>query len=112
MSARLASGVWVSAYLTRLRLADIAVYVAAKGDPTAGAVIVKSATLDGRARAFQRSFDLMTDARVWVVLAEGAEADVDELLARQRARDPDLWIIEVEDRQGRTLLDEPGLSGD
>jgi hypothetical protein len=112
MSARLASGVWVSAYLTRLRLADIAVYVAAKGDATAGAVIVKSATLDGRARAFQRSFDLAADARVWVVLAEGAEADVDALLARQRARDPDLWIIEVEDRQGRTLLDEPGLSGD
>lgn len=112
MSARLVSGVWVSAYLTRLRLADIAVYVAAKGDATAGAVIVKSATLDGRARAFQRSFDLAADARVWVVLAEGAEADVDALLARQRARDPDLWIIEVEDRQGRTLLDEPGLSGD
>ncbi|OHC56094.1 MAG: GTP-binding protein Era [Rhodobacterales bacterium RIFCSPHIGHO2_02_FULL_62_130] len=112
MSARLASGVWVSAYLTRLRLADIAVYVAAKGDATAGAVIVKSATLDGRARAFQRSFDLAADARVWVVLAEGAEADVDALLARARARDPDLWIIEVEDRQGRTLLDEPGLSGD
>jgi hypothetical protein len=112
MSARLASGIWVSAYLTRLRLADIAVYVAAKGDATAGAVIVKSATLDGRARAFQRSFDLAADARVWVVLAEGAEADVDALLARQRARDPDLWIIEVEDRQGRTLLDEPGLSGD
>jgi hypothetical protein len=112
MSARLASGIWVSAYLTRLRLADIAVYVAAKGDATAGAVIVKSATLDGRARAFQRSFDLAADARVWVVLAEGAEADVDALLARARARDPDLWIIEVEDRQGRTLLDEPGLSGD
>ena len=112
MSARLASGVWVAAYLTRLRLADIAVYVAAKGDATAGAVIVKLATLDGRARAFQRSFDLAADARVWVVLAEGAEPDVDALLARARARDPDLWIIEVEDRQGRTLLDQPGLSGD
>ena len=112
MTMRLTAALWVSAYLNRLRLADIAAYVTAKGDPTAGAVVVKVATLDGRARAFQRSFDLRTDARVWVVLAEGAEADVDALLARQRARDPDLWIIEVEDRQGRTLLDEPGLSGD
>ena len=110
MSARLASGVWVSAYLTRLRLADIAVYVAAKGDATAGAVIVKSATLDGRARAFQRSFDLMANTRVWVVLADGPEPEVDAMLTRQRGRDPDLWVIELEDRQGRTLLDQDGLA--
>ena len=96
--------------VARLRLADIPVFVTARGDATAGAVIVKSTTLDGKARAFQRSFDLMTGARAWVPLAEGAEAEVDALLARQRSRDPDLWLIEVEDRQGRTLLDEPGLS--
>jgi hypothetical protein len=112
MSPRLASGIWVSAYLARLQLAGIPVYIAAKGDATAGAVIVKAATLDGKARAFQRSFDLMTGARAWIVLAEGAEADVDAALSRQRARDPDLWIIEVEDRQGRTLLDEPGLGAE
>ncbi len=77
---------------------------------TAGAVVVKLATLDGRAQAFQRSFDLMTGARAWMTLAEGPEAEVDAVLARQRARDPDLWIVEIEDRQGRTLLDEPGLN--
>ena len=107
---RLTTDLWVSAYLTRLRLADIPVYVTAKGDATAGAVIVKCATLDGQARAVQRSYDLMTGARVWVTLAEGAEAEVDATLRRQRDRDPDLWVIEVEDRQGRTLLDEDGLS--
>jgi hypothetical protein len=110
MSERLTTGFWVSAYLNRLRLADIPVYVTAKGDATAGAVVVKSATLDGRARAFQRSFDLVTGGRAWVVLADGPEAEVDALLSRQRARDPDLWVIEVEDRQGRTLLDQPGLA--
>ncbi|EKD59862.1 MAG: hypothetical protein ACD_54C01086G0002 [uncultured bacterium] len=111
MEPRLTSGIWVAAYLTRLRLADIPVYVTAKGDATAGAVVVKVATLDGQARAFQRSFDLASDARVWVVLAEGPEPEVDALLARQRARDRDLWVIELEDRQGRTLLDQPGLAG-
>ena len=45
-----------------------------------------------------------------MVLAEAAEAEIDAMLARQRARDPDLWVIEVEDRQGRTLLDQDGLS--
>jgi hypothetical protein len=45
------------------------------------------------------------------VLAEGSEAEVDAVLARARGRDPDLWVIEIEDRAGRTLLDDPGLEG-
>ncbi|MGL5011940.1 MAG: DUF1491 family protein [Paracoccaceae bacterium] len=110
MSARLTSDLWVSAYLARLRLAAIPAYVTARGDATAGAVIVKLATLDGRAKAFQRSFDLASDARVWVVLLDADEPAVDALLTRQRARDPDLWVIEVEDRAGRSLLDEDGLA--
>ena len=110
MTARLAAGFWVAAYLNRLRLAEIAAYVTQKGDATAGAVVVKVATLDGRARAFQRSFDLAADHRVWVVLAEGAETAVDAALTRQKTRDRDLWVIELEDKAGRTLLDEDGLA--
>lgn len=109
MPPRLTSGLWVSAYLNRLRLADIPAFVVRRGDDTAGAVLVKSSPLNGTARAFQRSFDPMTGERLWVVLAEGAEADVDAALARARSRDPDLWLIEVEDRAGRTLLEEDGL---
>jgi hypothetical protein len=107
--ARLTAEFWVQAYLTRLRLADIQAFVVARGDATAGAVLVKQATLDGRARAFQRSFDPMTGARSWMVLSEGEERDVDAAIARQRDFDPDLWVIEVEDRAGRHLLGEPGL---
>ncbi|RVV97478.1 DUF1491 family protein [Mesobaculum littorinae] len=108
--ARLTADFWVHAYLARLRLADIPAFVVARGDATAGAVIVKQATLDGMATLYQRSFDLMTGDRRWVVLAEGAEAEVDATIERQRRSDPDLWVIEVEDRAGRHLLDEPGLS--
>ena len=107
---RLTADIWVSAYLTRLRLADIPVFVTAKGDATAGAVLVKLNTLDGQAKAFQRSFDLMSGERTWIVLAEGEDAAVEAALARQRSFDPDLWVIEVEDRKGRHLLDEPGLA--
>jgi hypothetical protein len=110
MPPRLTAGLWVQAYLTRLRLADIPAYVTARGDDTAGAVIVKVATLNGQAQAFQRSFDLMSDARKWVTLIDGPEPEVDANLARQRARDPDLWLIELEDRAGRTLLDQAGLA--
>ena len=106
---RLTAEFWVQAYLARLRLADIPAFVVARGDATAGAVLVKQAPLDGTARAFQRSFDPMTGERNWMVLTEGEEPAVDAVIARQRDFDPDLWVIEVEDRSGRHLLDEPGL---
>ncbi|MDQ7080760.1 MAG: DUF1491 family protein [Paracoccaceae bacterium] len=106
---RLSAEFWVQAYLNRLRLADIPAFVVARGDATAGAVIVKLNTLDGQAQAFQRSYDA-EGRRVWVTLASGDEAQVDASLARQRGFDPDIWIIEVEDRAGRHLLDQPGLS--
>ncbi|MBK0326397.1 DUF1491 family protein [Rhodobacteraceae bacterium F11138] len=107
--ARLTAQFWVQAYLARLRLSGIPAFVVAHGDDTAGAVLVKLNTLDGRAIAFQRSFDLMTGDRRWIELANGDEAHVDAAVDRQRGFDPDLWVIELEDRQGRHLLDEPGL---
>ena len=106
---RLTADIWVSAYLARLRLIEIPAFVVQRGDGTAGAVLIKLNTLDGQACCYQRSFDLMTGARKWVVLTEGAEPDVDASITKQRSFDPDLWVIEVEDRQGRHLLDEPGL---
>ena len=107
--SRLTTEIWVAAYLTRCRLATIPAFIVQKGDATAGAVIVKLNTLDGRAISFQRSFDLMTGARKWVVLVEGGEPEVDASIASQRGFDPDLWVIEIEDKEGRHLLDEPGL---
>ncbi|MFW2589238.1 DUF1491 family protein [Sagittula sp. SSi028] len=109
MTQRLTTRFWVDAYLTRLRLQDIPAFVTAHGDDTAGAVLVKLATLDGAARAFSRSFDLMTGARTWSELCAGPESEVDASISRQRSFDPDLWVIEVEDRAGRHLLDDPSL---
>lgn len=110
MTPRVTSDFWVGAYLRRLDMANIPAFVTAKGDATAGAVLVKVCTLDGSAVAYQRSYNLDGE-RVWVALSEGAETDVDAALRRQRDFDPDIWVIEVEDRQGRHLLDEDGLSG-
>ena len=106
---RLTAEIWVAAYLARLRQIAVPAFVVQKGDATAGAVLIKLNTLDGRACCYQRSFDLMTGERRWVVLAEGVEAEIDVTVRRQCGFDPDLWVIEVEDKQGRHLLDEPGL---
>jgi len=109
MTDRLTADFWVGAYLTRLRLQNIPAFVVKRGDRTAGAVLVKLNTLDGQATCFQRSFDLTSGERRWVVLAQGVEPDVDSSISKQRSFDPDLWVIEVEDRAGRHLLDEDGL---
>ena len=106
---RLTAEIWVAAYLARLRQIAVPAFVVARGDATAGAVLVKLNTLDGRACCYQRSFDLMSGDRRWVVLTEGDEREVDAAIGRQRGFDPDLWVIEVEDRDGRHLLGEPGL---
>jgi hypothetical protein len=107
--SRLTTEIWVAAYLTRLRLAAIPAFIVQKGDRTAGAVLVKVNTLDGSACCYQRSFDLMTGDRRWIVLAEGDEALVDESVVKQKSFDPDLWVIEIETKAGHHLLDEPGL---
>ncbi|RWR28630.1 DUF1491 family protein [Sinirhodobacter populi] len=110
MQPRLVADLWVRAYLKRLELANIPAYVTFRGDANAGAVMVKCATLDGQAALWERSFDLETGAHRWMALRRGSEAEIDASIRRQRGFDPDLWVIEVESREGRTLLDEEGLS--
>jgi hypothetical protein len=107
---RLTADLWVAAYLNRLRLDAIPAYVLRRGDATAGAVLVKQSTLDGRASLWQRMPNLVTGDTAWTRLAEAPEPDIDASIARQKGFDPDLWVIEVEDRQGRHLLDDPGLA--
>ena len=109
MAERLTADFWVAAYLTRLRLAAIPAFVVKRGDATAGAVLVKLNTLNGQAVCYQRSFDIMSSERNWVILTQGAEPTVDASISKQRSFDPDLWVIEVEDRAGRHLLDQDGL---
>ncbi len=106
---RLTAEFWVQAYLARLRFQEIPAFVVAHGDDTAGAVLIKLNTLNGQAVAYQREYNLMTGERVWSELASGDETKVDAAVARQRGFDPDLWVIEVEDRQGRHLLGDEGL---
>ncbi|MDO5642558.1 MAG: DUF1491 family protein [Paracoccus sp. (in: a-proteobacteria)] len=107
--ARLAAHVWVGAYLRRLMLADIAAYVTRHGDDTAGAIMVKCTHLDGRATLWRREWDYETDTRPWQQITTGTERDIDAQITRETGFDPDLWVIEIESRDGRTLLDEPGL---
>ncbi|ODT59702.1 MULTISPECIES: DUF1491 family protein [Paracoccus] len=107
--ARLAASLWVAAYLARLAQVSIPAYVLARGDDTAGAIAVKCAHLDGNAALWMREWDMDSDTRPWVAVQTGPERDIDAAIARQRSRDRDLWVLEIEARDGRTLLDQDGL---
>lgn len=108
---RLKSELWVKAYIRRCAAAGTAAHVVKRGDEDAGAIFIKLATLDGRAGLFgptPAGFEVAAPDRWWSMYfdpASTAEAKVDASLERQREFDPDVWIIEVEDRAGRHFLE-------
>lgn len=106
--ARLASSLWVAAYMRRLEGLFVPAYLVQRGAAEAGAIIVKLNTLSGEVRLYHRVFELGAGSYHWAVLFTGDEAEADALLARARARDPDLWIIEVENPTGAAHLEDMG----
>ena len=101
--ARLKTAIWVQACVRRGDLDGIAVTVVRKGDPDGGAVLVKVNRRDAGCTVLAETRD-PAGARAWIRgtgAAAVAEADADAYIARSRARDPDLWVIEIDDRAGR-----------
>lgn len=113
--AELKTEIWAAALMRRASIAGAFAAVARKGDIDAGAVLVKVASLDGRARLYAPARD-GDGERIWLDLSAGAlgdtEADVDAHIRKRVDTDPDLWVVEVEDRDGRHFLmervDQPG----
>ncbi|MBN8965825.1 MAG: DUF1491 family protein [Rhizobiales bacterium] len=110
---RLKSGIWVAAYLRRCQAEGAQAVLRRRGADEAGAIFVKVDRLDGTADVYgpapQSAFD---DARpsdrlfVCGLKTQPAPAvDAEAYLARQLKFDPDIWIVEVEDRAGRSFLD-------
>ncbi|MGE0741081.1 MAG: DUF1491 family protein [Hyphomonadaceae bacterium] len=101
---------WASALIRRAAIQGAFAAVVRKGDADAGAVLVKAATLDGRARLYAPARNGEGE-RIWLDLSAGSlgdsEPDVDAHIRREAGRDPDLWVIEVEDKHGRHFLLEP-----
>ena len=109
MSPRVKAEFWVKAHLRRVEIAGAQAFIARKGDPDAGSVLIVVNKLDGSSRLLV-SATRQADERVWLSVT-GAEPVPDSLvkseIERRVARDPDLWVLEIEDKAGRAFLDEP-----
>jgi hypothetical protein len=107
MEARLKSGIWIKALVRRCDLAAIPIAVTARGDGDAGAVLLK---LNGG----HAGCSVLTQARgpdgelLWM-RATGpvpiTEAEADAYIARQRGRDPDVWVVEIENGSAEAVID-------
>jgi len=112
---RLKSGIWVAAYVRRCNVEGVFAAVRRRGAEEAGAVFIKISKLDGTAALYgpapQTAFDDARPADRFFSLVLGGEkaapdADVEARLTREIRFDPDVWIVEIEDRDGRNFLDD------
>jgi hypothetical protein len=100
---RLPTEIWIKAHLHRLNVEGIAAVVVRRGEAMGGSLILKLNQRDLGCR-------LLTQARTaegalgWLAAFEGRlveESEADSYIARATKRDPDLWVIEIDDRAGR-----------
>jgi hypothetical protein len=112
---RLKSAIWVSAYLRRCNIEGAFAAVRRRGAEEAGAVLIKINRLDGSGVLYgpapQSAFDESQPADRFFAIVLGREApapegEIEARLTREIRFDPDVWIVEVEDRAGRHFLDD------
>ena len=104
---RLSTDIWLGALIRRAEIGGAYATVVRKGDARAGTVLVKVANR----RAFVFSLYAETvradGARLWMhPVASENEADLDAYIDRAARIDPDLWVVEIDDVQGRHFLTE------
>jgi hypothetical protein len=104
---RLKSAIYVQALIRRCEAAGAAAYLVRRGAEEAGAVFIKMNRLDGTCAVLSPA--RRADELVWTrpLGPSTDEARARDYFAKQIRIDPDIWIVEIEDKAGRTFVDEP-----
>jgi hypothetical protein len=111
---RLKSALWVAGYVRRCQVEGAFVAVRRRGAEEAGAIFIKISRLDGTADLYGPASQSEIDEgrsgdRLFMPYLKkmpAPEPEVEQSLERQLRYDPDIWIVEVEDRAGRSFLDQ------
>ena len=102
------SDIWVAALIRRAELGGAFPVVVRKGDARAGSVLIKVLNRSqGTARLYAEA-TRGDGEKVWMrpALSE-QETELDAYIARAARVDPDIWVVEIYDRDGRHFLTEP-----
>ncbi len=109
MPPRLKSGFWVRALIRRVAVEGAQAYLTRKGDEDAGAVAIVLNGMSGNSRLLVPATG-PDGTRRWLMVS-GADPrpdrEIADDIARRLARDPDLWVVEIEDPAYRSFIDEP-----
>lgn len=109
--ARLPTGLWVRAHVRQLSVAGTPVYITHRGPEEAGSVLVKVTVIGTGTTVYTQARDL-TGRLGWLAAFDGRpvpETEADTYIARAIDRDPDLWVVEIEGRDGRLPFEGPVL---
>lgn len=108
---RVVSSFWVGAHVRRCHAVGAFATVARKGATEAGAIFVVVDRLDGTADLYAPAPQALVDTdqpldRQFEKVLSGVPAnEARDRIEREVRFDPDLWVVEIEDRQGRAFLD-------
>ena len=109
---RVTSEFWVSALIRRSQKAGAFATVIHRGAKEAGAIFLIINDLEGGNALYgpapqaDYSFEGGTERQFECVLEATTMAEIDQKISRERNFDPDIWVVEIEDREGRTFLPE------
>ncbi len=103
--ARVRSQIRASAFIRRAQAVGAFAAVVRRGDPDAGTLWI--VVRQGMSLVRYTEQMALSGAREWY--QDGPFEEIEFQLKANKAvdRDPDLWIIEIEDREGRAFLDGP-----
>ena len=109
--ARVTSQIWISALIRRAQTAGAFVTVLHKGNAEAGAIYLVVSDLSGmmtlHGPALQGAYDSdgSLDRKFEILLENVSDEQVKNRIEQERSFDPDLWVLEIEDREGRAFAE-------
>ena len=105
---RLDTNIWVYALIRRAHQGGAFAVVARKGDSRGGAVLVKLVNRRAGETRLLAEATRGDGEAVWMAPVKSTdEAEIDRYIERAARIDPDLWVVEVDDPEGRHFLTEP-----
>jgi hypothetical protein len=108
----LSTDIWVAALIRRVELGGGFAMLIRKGDARAGSVLVKVLNRSDRTVRLYAEATRGDGERIWMRPAVSEqESDLDRYIERAIKVDPDIWVVEVEDKDGRHFLTEPVEEG-